>query len=355
MDEKKEMRQIDLVRIFRVLWQHRKKYFVVMPTVLVLTYLLTLCVPRYYRCEVSIAPESTGNSGSSSLGSLASSFGLGSLSKLGGNNDAINVEIYPNILSSKDFIVTLMPVEVKNKDGENLGTYYTYLRDKQSVAPWSAVMGWVMQLFKPAPHDTYTGKEQIKIFNLTKRQSEIFDGVAGKIKCNVDKKTDVATITVEDQDPVVAATIADATCRKLQEFIVVYRTKKARIDYEYYKKLCAQAKVNYDRIRQSYGAYSDANEDVVLKSYHLKADDMENEMQLKYNIYTAMNSQLQAAQAKLQEATPAFTVLESASVPVKPVGPKRMLTSLIMMILSFVVISVWVLTKNGGIVTKVNE
>ena len=49
--------------------------------------------------------------------------------------------------------------------------------------------------------------------------------------------------------------------------------------------------------------------------------------------------------AKLQEATPAFTIIESASVPVKPAGPKRMIISIAMMILSFFVLSGWLLTK----------
>ena len=52
-----------------------------------------------------------------------------------------------------------------------------------------------------------------------------------------------------------------------------------------------------------------------------------------------MKSQMQAAQAKLQEATPAFTVIESASIPVKPAGPKRMFISIAMMVLSFFVLS----------------
>jgi uncharacterized protein involved in exopolysaccharide biosynthesis len=68
-------------------------------------------------------------------------------------------------------------------------------------------------------------------------------------------------------------------------------------------------------------------------------------MQAKYNIYTAINNQMQTARAKLQEATPAFTIIESASVPVKPAGPQRMIISIAMMILSFFVLSGWLLTK----------
>jgi uncharacterized protein involved in exopolysaccharide biosynthesis len=54
-------------------------------------------------------------------------------------------------------------------------------------------------------------------------------------------------------------------------------------------------------------------------------DDLENEMQLRYNVYTALNTRLEAAQAKVQENTPVFTTLTNATVPVKPAGPKRMI------------------------------
>jgi uncharacterized protein involved in exopolysaccharide biosynthesis len=48
-------------------------------------------------------------------------------------------------------------------------------------------------------------------------------------------------------------------------------------------------------------------------------------MQMKYNLYTAMNTRLEAAMAKVQESTPVFTTLKSASVPLKPAGPKRII------------------------------
>ena len=70
-------------------------------------------------------------------------------------------------------------------------------------------------------------------------------------------------------------------------------------------------------------------------------------MQAKYNVYTAMNTQLQAATAKLQEATPAFTVIETASMPIKPAGPKRMIISIAMMLLAFFVLTGWILAKNN--------
>lgn len=346
MEEKKNIAPIDLVAIFKKLRLHRKTYYKVLPATLICTYLLTLCVPRYYRCSVSLAPEISSPSMSGSLGSLASSFGLGgSLAKMA-SQDALYAEIYPDILKSNDFVANLMGIEVTTKKGDVKTNYYTYLRDHQKAAWWNIVKGTISEWIKPTPKDGYSGDEKISTFNLTQQQNDIFGAAIGNIICNVDKKTDVVSITVQDQDPLVCATMANATCKELQEFIVTYRTNKARIDYEYYKKLCAESKAKYDKARQLYATYSDANKDLTLASYKAKETDLENEMQLKYNIYTTLNTQMQMAAAKLQESTPAFTVIQSASVPIKPAGPKRMIISIAMMIMSFFFLTGWLLVKH---------
>ena len=148
---------------------------------------------------------------------------------------------------------------------------------------------------------------------------------------------------MEDQDPLIAATIADTVRVHLQNFITAYRTKKAINDYNHIKQLVEDVKSKYEQKRRQYGAYSDANQDVVLESFRLKQNDLENEMQLYYNNYTALQNKLEVARAKVMEQTPAFTTLQNASVPLKPTGPKRMLFVLGMTFLAFVVITLYAL------------
>ena len=119
--------------------------------------------------------------------------------------------------------------------------------------------------------------------------------------------------------------MAENALKQLQAFITKYRTSKTRNDVTYYTKLTKKAKADYEKVRRQYGTYSDANTEITLPSVQSKLEDIENDMQLKFNAYTALNAQLQSAEAKLQERTPAFTVLNSACVPTKPAGPKRMI------------------------------
>jgi capsular polysaccharide biosynthesis protein len=262
------------------------------------------------------------------------------------SQDAIYAEIYPDVIKSKKFIAELMEVDIKTKKGDTQCNYYTYLRDYQKAPWWEFIWGTIREWISPTPKDEYNGKDKISVFELTKLQDDLFKQAQGNIKCTFDKKTEIVSITVYDQDPLVCAIMADSTCKKLQDFIVAYRTSKARIDYEYYKKLCEESKAEYENALNRYASSADAHTKTVMAIYQAKVESLENEMQAKYNIYNSINTQLQTARAKLQEATPAFTIIESASVPIKPAGPKRMIISIAMMILSFFVLSGYILLKS---------
>lgn len=340
MENKEEkIKQIDVVAIAKEMWRHRKLYFITLPIVFILSCLLILCVPRYYISTSKLAPELSSYN-SSSLGDLASSFGF----DLGGsstNGDAIFPELYPDLISSNDFLISLFDVNVKSVDGKINTTYYYYLSSMQKTPWWSKTVKVAKSWF--AEKDTFDIKSNNKVnpFRLTKKQDEIAQSISESVSCDVDKKNYVISISVKDQDPLIAATLADTVQARLQQFITRYRTSKARKDLQYYQALSTEAKAKYEKTRRLYGSYSDANQNVIMESYKLKQNDLENEMQLLYNNYTTLQNQVQQAQAKLLMQTPAFTTLQSASVPLKPAGPKRMIFVLAMTFIAFIIVTVY--------------
>ena len=195
------------------------------------------------------------------------------------------------------------------------------------------ILNWIKSLL-PKKDDKGGSKNGYDPYNLTRKEDDILNKARKKIEIDIDKKTGVISIDVEAQDPLICKILADSIKERLQIFITDYRTNKARTDYQYYKKLTEEAKHEYEKARQQYGSLSDANSKAALRSVELKIEDMENDMQLKFNAYTTINTQLQAAKAKVQEKTPAFTVLKGAAVPIKPTGPKRMIFIFGMLILA---------------------
>lgn len=335
MKENQKTMNIDLIKIIKKLIAKKLYFIIVLPIVFFFSCLYIYNVPRYYTCNIKLAPE-YGSTGGSSVSDLASSFGI----NLGKNQslDAFSPTLYPDLITGPDFIVKLFSITVERQDGKLKTNYFDYIANNQLSNPLS---DWI---FKKKHLDSTLSR--INSFRLTKDQSKIAESIKKNIACVVDRKTDVITITVTDQDPYIAACLCDSIKGRLQSFITDYRTKKSRKDVTYYQKLADDAKAQYESARQKYASYSDANQDVILKSVESRIEALENDMQLKYNNYQTNTAQLLAAKAKVQQNTPAFTILQSASVPTKPAGPKRMIFVISMMFIAFVITSVVILRKD---------
>ena len=338
---------IDFKEIVSKLWKNRTVFYKTLPVVFVLSCIYILSIPRKYTSEVKLAPEVENSLSQGGLGRLAASFGfdIGSMA----TSDAIFPELYPELLGTNDFVTKLFPITVETEDNTLRTDYYTYLTKHQKSTWWSPFFRAIKSIF-PKSKDKRsgaggTGGSELNPLYLTKEQNDIAELIKSSIKCNIDRKTSLITINVMDQDPRISATLADSIRLKIQEFIIDYRTRKARIDVEYYTNLTAQSKAEYDMARMAYTRFADSNRNVILESVLSKEKDLENDMQVKYNNYTTYNGQLQVAIAKLQERTPSFTLLQGASVPIKASSPKRMRFVLVMLILSGLVVSSYILAK----------
>lgn len=358
-EETKQIQQkkggIDFMHIAQLAWKHRKLYYKVLGGTFVVACIIGYSIPKTYRCEVMLAPElATSSSSSSSLLSLASSYGLrvGSSSMIG-NSDALFPTLYPDMMISTDFLTSLFDVQIRQTDSLTTRSYYDYLLNDQKKPWWSAaiggVIGGVVDVVKSMfPEDSLEVDDaHVNPFMLTKDQTRIAEMVARKVVCDVDQKTLVITIDVTDQDPLVCATVADSVKNRLQAFITKYRTNKARGDLEYYDNLCKESKANYDKARQKYADFVDSNNDLVLQSVRSKQTDLENEMQLQYNAYSNYSSLRQGAEARVQQATPAFTTLQNATVPIKPVGPRKKKIVLAFFFLAIVGTTAYLLHKEN--------
>lgn len=341
MSDKKTKDVIDLGKIIKVLWAKKKVFFILWPIVFVLSCIWILPEPRYYTSSVSMAPETTSEDIAGGLSSIASSFGV----NLGGaSNDAIYPMLYPDLLTSNEFIVSLMNIQVVTEDSTVATDYYTYLTKHQKknwlTYPFVKTMNSIKKFFSDKKSGP-SSDEGLNPFMLSEYDFGIVEKVKKNITCSVDKQTDVISLSVKDQDRVICAVLADSIRVRLQYFITNYRTSKARLDVEHYTHLADSAKKEYEKVLELYSSFCDRNQDIVLQKTISKRERLENDVQLKQNTYTAMCTQLEAMKAKLQEKTPAFTTLVSATVPIKPAGPKRMIFVAGMLILSTFITSFW--------------
>lgn len=337
---------IDLRVQFAKLWKRKKLFMKVWAVTFVLACIYILPQPRTYIVDLALAPEMGGSSATGTLSSIASSFGF----NIGDGkiSDAFYPELYPDLLSTNEFLVDLLYTRVQTADGEVDTTYLAYIMRHHRKNPYTQPYNWcrakIMSLFE----DDMPPISQNRRMNprrLTRKEDAVVNKVRKSITCDVDIKTNVITIGVKEQDPLVCAQLADTVRVKLQRFITDYRTNKARIDEQYYKHLADSARIDLEQRSRAYSKYCDAHKNTILQSYLSERDRLENELQTSMSSYNAMQAQYLAARAKVQEQTPAFTILRAPSVPVKPSGPKRMIFVAAMLFLATIGTSLYIFRK----------
>ena len=341
IQEEEEM-TIDWMEYVRKLWDIRKLLFKVAVLATVVGVIIALTTPKNYTVNVVLAPETTGKGVNRSMANLASMLGVGSMAQ-GNEADALNVLLYPQILSSNPFILDLLdtPVStINNADTTLMGYLTEYTRQslvsKVLSLPMTAATS-IINLFKE--EETDAGERKSSHFHLTKKEYNAIKGVRSLISSEVDKKTGITNISVTMQDPMVAALLADTVLQKLKEHITQYRVAKANDDLVFWEKIYEQRKTEYYASQKKYAEYADANKNVILESVRIEQARLQNEANLAYQIYNQVATQLQNARAKVQECKPAFAVVEPASVPLKHSGPSgvKTLLGVLFMALAFTV------------------
>ena len=337
--EKRLMPQINLMTLITQLWSRKWTIILIAFISGVVGFLLALDIPKRYRTVVTLAPEST----ESDLASAASSI----TSLLGGGfgaptSDAIYPELYPDIINTIPFSVEMLNIPVSTVDGSYSGDLYHYLTSAQKLPWWSWIKYSIKELFRSKKTG---GSEVLDPYRITKRQMTVIDSFHKMVTCEVDVKTSVITLTSQMQDKLVACTVADSLCVKLQEYVSAYKTNKANNDLATVKRLYDEARSDYMSAQQEYASFLDRNVNMARESVKAEAVRLENEQNITFGVYQEMSSQLAAARAKLQEQTPAFTVLEPARLAEWHFAPKKSVIAVIFAFLGGICACVWLMFK----------
>ena len=113
-----EEHEINLLELVGKLWQRRKAMLKACGIGIVAGLVIAFSIPKEYSVTVTLSPES-GKTDKSGLADAAAMFGIGGLSG-GSDVDALNITLFPDILSSNPFALELysMPVKVEKDDGQ---------------------------------------------------------------------------------------------------------------------------------------------------------------------------------------------------------------------------------------------
>ena len=346
-----EEQEIDLLELAQKLWAEKRLIFRWAVIAAIVGVIIAFSIPKEYTTTVKLAPEISDSKSKmgGGLGALASMAGvsLGS----GASVDAVYPDLYPDVVQSIPFSVSLFDVKVKEAKGDTTITVSDYLENYTSAPWWGVIMGMpskaiggIKSLFTDDEEEREGG---VNPFHLTLEENAIVQAINNRVGVSVDTKSYVITLTVSMQDPLVSAMLADSVASKLKDYVTEYRTTKARHDMEYARQINDEARADYYAAQQRYAEYVDKNHGISLNSRKTEEDRLRNEAQLAFNLYNTTAQQLQAARAKVQENTPVYAVIEPASVPVKASKPRKIIILIGFVFLAVCASSAWILFGRG--------
>lgn len=342
-----EEQEIDIMELISKLW--KKKTMIIKWCVVgaVIGIVVGFSIPKTYSSSVTLAPE-TQQRTNSSVSSIASMMGV----NLNNSVDAISVEMFPDVVHSTPFIVELfeLPVQFEWKGEMMNTTLLDYMLEYQKSPWWTPVMqapfkalGWVMSLVSGKEEETEGVAGPLDPTNLPKKERGVVKFFAENIMVNVDKKTGKTSMSLEMQDPHVVATVLNAVVENLKEYMSDYRTSKARQDVENLAEICTERKADYYKAQQAYAKFVDANKSVILQSAQAERERLQQEMNLAYQVYSQVATQLEGARIQEQQAKPVFAIIDPVTIPLQRSAPSKAKMLVIFTFLAGCCAAAWVL------------
>lgn len=315
---------IDILDLVSKLW--KKRVLIIRWCLIgaVLGLIVGFSIPKTYKASVTFAPEIQQRT-NASVSSIASMMGV----NLNNNIDAISVEMFPDVVHSTPFIYELLdlPVTFERKDSLITASLVEYMMDHQKQAWWShiiaapfKVLGWVMSLGKDEVEDTDV---TLDMLNLPKKERQVVKYFSENIQILLDKKTDKTSISLRLQDPQVVAAVMNAITENLKKYMSDYRTSKARQDIKNLEVICEERKADYYRAQQKYADYVDANQNVIRLSAQAEMQRLQQEMNLAYQVYSQIATQLEGTRIQAEQAKPVFAIIEPVTVPIRRAAPSK--------------------------------
>ena len=303
--------------------------------------LLALSMPKTYTSHAVVAPELvTRSSSSNSLTTLANLAGI-NVNTLA-LSDAMHPDLYPSVIKSTTFYVGLfdLPVTVKHKKETIQTDLYDYLANYTRRPWWNYVLGaprtaisLVKNIFdKEDEFETAEGHAQMDSLRLTRQQEGVVKYLDKNISAVVEKKTFALSVRVTMQDKLIAAQVANAVIDHLEQFVLQYRTEKARETVAYYEEVYEETKEEYLSAQRAAARYADSNLGASTQSAKMYLQQLQNEAQLRYQMYNTTSQNLLAARARVLQEAPVLVVIQPGVAP-NDGKPSKVKAGLLWMIL----------------------
>lgn len=342
--------EIDLMDILKRIWDDRATIIKITVIFAVLGVLYALGSPNEYTTTTKLLPEAQQTNALGRFGGIAAQFGLGGTAS-GATNDVLPPQIYPEILTSTDFLHEIIQKKVYFEEIRDSVTIQEFYNEHQKSNPFIGyTLGLpfkVLALLRSTPDSTEVSSDNLT--NSYKRLKPLEMGAIGgarqSVNFNRDQMTGILTISVTTQAPEITVQLANHVSESLSGYLTEYRTEKARQNLAFLEQRQEESRIAFEHEQTRLATFRDQNQGNLSAIARTTAQNIESEYNVKFNVYNSLTEQLEQAKLKLQQDTPVISVLQESIFPNRRSSPNRILILIISMILGTITASVWVIAS----------
>ena len=325
---------IDIMAMLRGLWDGRKTIIICTAIFLVLGLLAALTMKRTYSVTSVMVPQ-LGSSKNSSLSSLASLAGF----DMGMANTGAELSplIYPQIVSSVPFGLEMMHTPLHYQKCDTAISMFDYVYsdyNKPSVVDYIkrytiGLPGVIMSSMRSKPEEIrYVGEgvggeskapKPIIVSRDEQKMLQVMDRI---VSLAVDKKEGYVTLTVNGSEPIQTAELAMKAQQLLQDEVTRFRIEKSQSELDYIQARFDEIKAENERYQVMLASARDRSQNVATTAARVGTDRIQSKYNVSNAVFMEMAKQLEQAKMQVKKDTPAFTIIQPVTVPMKPANSR---------------------------------
>ena len=340
---------IDVIQILKQLWDGRNFIVKTSAVFVVIGVFVALFSPTIYTAETSFIPQlNNSKSPASGLKGLASLAGIDFSNIDSGSND-ISPLIYPKLAQSTKFNFSLLSEYIVSYDKPiRIDSHYSR---KNSGFSFSKLLGGIKKytiglptlLFSSDDKFTTTKIDQL---TLSDKQRVLVEYLKQNISVSLNNKEGYLSITVNDEDPLVATQLTELVTSKLQQDIIQKRLEKANDNLQFVQQQYNAKNTEFQLLQNKLANFKDRNQNISTARFMNNLQRLEAEYSIALKVVQELASQVERAKIQVNRDTPIFTVIEPVVVPNQRSAPKRGLIVTIYMFIGLVFSSGFLLIKD---------
>ena len=335
---------IDLVALVKSIWTERRFVLKVSLGFAVLGLLVGFLTPKTFTATSTFVPQTADAKASGSLGGLAALAGINLNAGTGGAD--IPAALYPKVLASVPFKQEILSNSIIF-ESDTL-TFKQYLLN-QSPGVLSSIKKYTIGLpgllLTSLREPDLVMQAPKELIELSEEDFELIKYLEDLVSIETNEKEGYISLSIVDNNPLIAAQIAKATELALQKRIIDYKIENARSLYEFTSEQFNAKQREFYALQDELAEFTDRNRNISSAQFQNQKQRLEAQYSIVNAVYTELAKQKEQAAIQVSKDTPIFSVIDPVVVPKEKTSPKRGLLLVIYTFLGVVLSIGYVLVK----------